>query len=352
MEKNILISFIIPVYNAEKFLNKCIDSILNQTYFCNYEIILIDDGSNDHSGELCDSYAEKYKNIIVKHQKNVGQGKARNNGLNLAVGEWVCFIDNDDWLDDNLIQESIEYLKSDVDVIMWAKRDVSKNKKKDYLLKTKEKYILYDKDEEKKELLLNTLNFFSDSKIKVGRFPLGTPWGKFIRRKLMNDYNCRFVCGYGEDRPCMIKVYAHANKIILLNHVFHNYRIHNSTMRKYLPDAPDKYREACLEMNRYVNNLMIKDKSMEEALYHFNIAYFCYYVVQDFCNSKNPQSYFERKMKFLNILSTNPYDNSFKSASLNCLPLKRKLLANLIKRKKFFLIDVMNKLNHIMRRLE
>ena len=91
------ISVIVPVYNAEKYLRRCVDSILAQT-FTNFELLLIDDGSKDKSGEICDEYARKDNRVKVFHKENGGVSSARNVGLDNAQGEWICFCDADDWM--------------------------------------------------------------------------------------------------------------------------------------------------------------------------------------------------------------------------------------------------------------
>lgn len=97
------ISVIIPVYNVEKHLNKCLDSVLNQTVNI-FEIILVDDGSTDSSGEICDKYASQHKNIKVIHKSNKGVSAARNDGLKIATGELISFIDADDQLEDDMYE--------------------------------------------------------------------------------------------------------------------------------------------------------------------------------------------------------------------------------------------------------
>ena len=92
------ISVIVPVYKAEKYLQRCIDSILGQT-FSDFECILVDDGSPDHSPNICDEYATKNPQIRVIHQANAGVSAARNTGIDAARGEWLCFVDSDDWVD-------------------------------------------------------------------------------------------------------------------------------------------------------------------------------------------------------------------------------------------------------------
>ena len=103
-----LISVIIPVYKVERFLHRCIDSVIHQTY-TNWEMILVDDGSPDTSGDICDEYAKKDERIKVIHQKNKGLSGARNAGLDKALGEWIYFLDSDDYIKDNTLEEMIRY---------------------------------------------------------------------------------------------------------------------------------------------------------------------------------------------------------------------------------------------------
>lgn len=103
MKKHPIFSVIVPVYNIEKYLQRCIDSILAQT-FPNFELLLIDDGSNDTSGSMCDAYAKKDSRVRVFHKPNGGVSSARNVGLDNANGEWICFCDSDDWVDNTWLQ--------------------------------------------------------------------------------------------------------------------------------------------------------------------------------------------------------------------------------------------------------
>lgn len=102
-----LVSVIIPVYNVEKYLHRCVDSVSLQTY-TNLEIILVDDGSTDHCPEMCDDLAKKDSRIVVVHKSNGGLSTARNSGLDCAKGEYICFVDSDDWI----ANDTVEYLLS------------------------------------------------------------------------------------------------------------------------------------------------------------------------------------------------------------------------------------------------
>lgn len=118
-----MISIIIPVYNAEKTLKECIDSILLQ-YYRNFELILVDDGSKDSSSQLCDEYAGKDSRVIVLHKENGGVSSARNAGLNIAKGEWITFIDSDDYITKGYF-EGVEDATEDVlfKKNQWQRKD-------------------------------------------------------------------------------------------------------------------------------------------------------------------------------------------------------------------------------------
>lgn len=112
------ISIIIPVYNVEKYLPKCIKSVLNQS-FCDFELILIDDGSKDSSGQICDDYAKRDSRIIVIHKENAGVSTARNEGIKIASGDYIGFIDSDDYIEPNMYEvlvENIEKFNCDISI--------------------------------------------------------------------------------------------------------------------------------------------------------------------------------------------------------------------------------------------
>ena len=114
-----LVSVIVPIYNVEKYLEKCIESIVNQTYK-NLEIILVDDGSPDNCPAICDEWAQKDSRIKVIHKKNGGLSSARNAGLEVSNGEYISFVDSDDWLDENTFEELLENNDEQADFISFG----------------------------------------------------------------------------------------------------------------------------------------------------------------------------------------------------------------------------------------
>ncbi len=121
------LSIIVPVYKVEKYLPKCIDSILAQT-FKDFELILIDDGSPDHCGEICDEYATKDPRIRVIHQENQGVSAARNAGLDIATGSYIGFVDSDDWIEPAMYETMVGLAnKQDLDVVICGARQWSES---------------------------------------------------------------------------------------------------------------------------------------------------------------------------------------------------------------------------------
>ena len=110
-----LISIIVPVYNTSFYLRTCLDSIISQSYIF-IEIIVIDDGSTDNSGKICDEYAEKDNRIKVFHRENGGVSRAKNYGLKIAKGEYVCFVDSDDYILQNHIIDFVDKLSKEIDI--------------------------------------------------------------------------------------------------------------------------------------------------------------------------------------------------------------------------------------------
>lgn len=104
------LSIIVPVYQAGKYLEKCIKSILDQT-FTDFELILVDDGSNDGSEKICDDYAKKDARIKVIHQKNQGVSSARNAGMNCAEGDYIAFVDADDWIETDMFEQCMDAME-------------------------------------------------------------------------------------------------------------------------------------------------------------------------------------------------------------------------------------------------
>lgn len=182
MENQALISVIIPVYNVEEYLRECVDSVLCQTYG-NFEILLVDDGSTDSSGEICDEYLEKDERITVIHQKNGGLSAARNAGLSEANGYYIYFLDSDDYIDEKtlgILLEIAEKDNSDIvffDAISFADTD-------DFTVK--QNYIR--KNKYQTDCGIDVFGKMTENKEFHSAVPL-----LFISRKFLKNTNISFI---------------------------------------------------------------------------------------------------------------------------------------------------------------
>ena len=183
-------SVIVPVYNVEKYLNECVDSILSQT-FTDYELILVNDGSKDNSGAICDEYAEKDNRVKVVHKENGGLSDARNAGNAIAQGEYVVYIDSDDYVDGNDFLENIyEKAKTGADIICYKFKkyfeDSQSFSKCDYAFP----------DLQKHNTLAERINYL----VKTNSFYCSA-WSKSIKFSLLKENNINFEKGLlGEDQ--------------------------------------------------------------------------------------------------------------------------------------------------------
>ena len=221
-------SVIIPVYNVEKYINRCVKSILSQRYN-DLEIILIDNGSTDRSGSICDIYANEYANISVYHIENHGVGSARNFGLSKARGEFIYFVDSDDYLVGNLFAEFEDKLVPDLDLLVFSYYNsfeqelTERNRTKKCLPYSG----LYDKND---FIKIFTDLFLSDM--------LYTVWNKIYRREFLLENNLSFEqYELGEDVLFNLNVYRNVNKVYLSQDSYYVYVIgrKGSAMSGYNP---------------------------------------------------------------------------------------------------------------------
>lgn len=147
-----LISIIVPVYNTKPYLSRCIDSILCQS-FTDFELLLIDDGSTDGSGMICDAYAEKDNRIRVLHKENGGVSSARNLGLRVAAGDWICFVDSDDELLPDGLQVMVDGISNEVGMVMAGYKVYDDEGLLTYSV-TENKQCIIDREQAVKEMFL------------------------------------------------------------------------------------------------------------------------------------------------------------------------------------------------------
>lgn len=217
------ISCIIPIYNREQFLSKCINSILSQT-FCDFELILVDDGSTDGSLQICQEYANKDSRIKVIHKKNGGVSSARNAGIEIAQGEYITFVDSDDWIDSNMYEEMLKTTeKVQCDLIMCGMKKSNKNGEYEILQFNKSSQNKFYTS--KKEVIELFCDLRQDETFAV---ELHAPVNKFFKSKLLNgekEKTLRFDENMiaSEDGLFCTQYFDKAMSACVVNKSFYNY---------------------------------------------------------------------------------------------------------------------------------
>lgn len=208
-----LFSIIVPVYNVEKYLNECVDSILSQT-FQDFELILVDDGTKDNSGVICDEYAQKDARVKVIHQENAGQAVARNTGMDIAQGEYIIYIDSDDYICDSaFLRKLAEKTKNQTEVILYGYKKFFESNQS------------FGKDVCAYPSLQGELPERVIASLLQTDMYMGCPWNKTIRRDFLEQNQIRFVPGMiSEDSDWYLQVVTRAKTYDSVNEAFVVYR--------------------------------------------------------------------------------------------------------------------------------
>ena len=217
------ISVIVPVHNAADFLPCCLDSLLAQTY-SKIEIICVNDGSTDASAEIIDGYALRDKRILVIHQNKRGVSAARNNALSIATGEFITFVDADDWIESDTYERVLFHITERVDLVCFGSK-IEGDPTPDY------------KDALETHLSIKNrplCRLTSKLQAELG----GEVWNKIYRRSIIEQYRIQFplTLAYGEDKVFHFSYASVARLCVCIPHKFHHYRVHSSSAMAKLPN--------------------------------------------------------------------------------------------------------------------
>ncbi|MDA3077966.1 glycosyltransferase family 2 protein [Campylobacter sp. JMF_06 NA1] len=276
MNENQLISIVIPVYNVEKYLKECLDSVTNQTYK-NLEIILIDDGSTDSSGKMCDEFIKKDNRIRVIHKQNGGLSSARNAGLDVMQGEYLAFVDSDDMIDETYIETLYDMIKkynTKISMVSFEKFTDT-----EYIQEIKQQNLnnktiqAFNIEEFFKNYLISKTNFhnfnwrclYHKSIFKNLRFPIGILFEDVaIYFDVFSNQDTMYISNkklyfYRQNRPGAI-THSINKKYFAVLEVYKNFT--DNIVKKY----PNLKKEANLKMcisNLMLAKMVMKDKSNE-----------------------------------------------------------------------------------------
>jgi glycosyltransferase involved in cell wall biosynthesis len=227
---NLLVSIIVPIYNSEAFLDKCIQSIINQSYK-NIEIILVNDGSIDSSGEICDTYSSIDNRVKTIHKNNGGLVSSRKTGLKASTGEYILYIDGDDWIELTLIENYVnQVLKFKADVVI-SSHIVNLEGREDILMNSIPPGV-YDKD--KLKLTVYPKMLYTGKFSQFGIFSYS--WGKLYRKELLLENQLRVdeSITIGEDALCLYPTLLDADKLVILEQPGYHYRQRADSLIKTL----------------------------------------------------------------------------------------------------------------------
>lgn len=237
------ISVIVPVYKVEKYIRQCVDSIIKQT-FSNIEVILVNDGSPDDSGKICDEYAHKDGRVSVIHKENGGVSSARNQGLSVAKGEWITFVDPDDWIEHDALEIGlITAEKYNADILGWNHYNDYENRQEKHSHINPTPIIREGKAN--KWLLLNTMFPEYDTHISgVSTSVIRGACLKLFKKGIILDNNITFSRSLkiGEDALFCMQCFENAEKVVLVDKYLYHYRVvEESANRRFRIDAKEIY---------------------------------------------------------------------------------------------------------------
>lgn len=326
-----LISVIVPVYKVEKYIHRCIDSILNQTYK-NLEIILVEDGSPDNCGKICDEYAKKDKRVKVIHKENGGVSSARNVGLDNATGKYLTFIDADDYVNEYYCQILLETLiEKNVDCVVCGYNRIYNPENKLEKITAKRSYEI-----EGEEIIETILSAQSG---------LGFVTMKLWKRDKIKNVRFNEEIVVAEDALFTLQASKYIKNMYIINKDIYNYIFNDvSAVRKYNKDYA----------NRYLKSMQITQKYIEEnygccdaVLQMLNnyIVYHLLLIVVNYCfNPKNNLKNREQMEELKRVCNIKEFGQAIKKSNYKGFSLTRKVTVFTIKYRLYLITMLIGKI--------
>ncbi len=331
------ISIIIPVYNVQKYLNECIESVVGQT-LTDIEIILVDDGSTDNSGNMCEEWAKKDNRITVYHKENGGLMSAWKYGVKHANGEYIGFVDSDDWVDSNMFEMLLDTaVSNDVDLVCCGFIQEFPNGKRKF-----EKINFNSKKYSKSQIENDIFPIMLYNRQSHGRMLSPNRFTKLFKRDILLSVldMCNDAVSIGED---LLTTFAYINKTksLIFMPDFHpyHYRINpDSMIHKY---SSDKYKK----ITKLKQCLMIANANTKyDFIYQINADYIQLMLGQLECEILfSGESARELKRSMRKIYLSDEFSSSVKSVDIKTLPPKHRMYLTLLKYKMYCLLIFIRK---------
>ena len=334
----IKVSFVVAVYNVDQYLSQCIESIINQNME-QVEILLVNDGSTDGSLSICNSYAAKDSRIRVIDQKNGGAIAARNKGLQEAKGEWVYFVDGDDFVDSAVCTGIEQYLDINYDIVMFshARFAGGQIRKVSYF----DEKIVFQK-EDFKDLQLSALNRLGSYKYNFKVLDAASIWNKMYRRSFLLDNRISFIPDFPklQDLSFNLMVYEQADSAVYIPNIGYYFRYNDqSVSHRYQKNLIEKFDVINAWFGRFVEGK--KEDTRYMRAYRERIAtHMRTCIVLYFCNVENKAPYRERRAEFLHLRKMEPYRSALDQTGIMAFHgYKERILAFAVKHRMFWLCE-------------
>jgi len=336
---SIKISYLVPVFNVpEIYLKNCLDSLVNQTYK-NIEIVIVDDGSTNGSSKICDEYGQKYKNVIIIHQKNEGLSFARNVAFSNSTGEYISFVDGDDFLDKEASQKIIQELrKVKYDVILY---DVYKHcGSKNSIIHSFSFPRKSFNEAECKSLQLRVLDFNG----KIAQV-----FAKAIKRDLLERNNIYHIskCKQGaEGLVFNFQLFQFAKTALYIDIPLYNYQINPNSISHRLTEKNIFYTLLCFEQ---IKVLILKFGLKESAfpLFYQRMTYVIVTsAISGYFNPDNKFSYSQKKAGLNHFLQEQLVQETIRKAKYKLLPMKRKIAYFLVIHRCYAALSLLGKIRN------
>lgn len=323
------VSVIVPVYNVEKYLNKCLDSLINQT-FNDFEIIIINDGSPDDSKQIIEKYKSKYNDFIkVINQSNQGLSASRNNGLKMASGAYIMFADSDDYLELNMLERMYSKITSEqADVVICGNNVVNEN----YQIISSTFPNNYESTDLTTQIILGNLS----------------AWNKIIKKDLLDDSSLLFRSNvWYEDIDFSFKLLLKSQKTCILNENLYNYSLRDGSIMnsKNLVKNLDLIK-AFDEIINYSKNVNLYDKYYKEIEFLVINHLYISCIVRILTNNNSTNS--EKKVLLNTVLSyiNKNFHDYKKNIYIKYLSSNRKIIFYLIRLKLYSLVKLVFKIKN------
>lgn len=325
------ISIIVPVYNVkEEYFEKCINSIINQT-LKDIEIIIVDDGSINGISKNCRRFADNDDRIVFIQQRNQGVSVARNNAIKIATGEYIMFVDSDDWLEVNACERLYKYTRNGIDLVIGRNYSYLEEEKEE--IKTNFKGAKVNEIADKKEIYKMLL---VDSRKNKYAY-MATPWAKLYKLQFLKENDVLFKNNLkiGEDMVFNLDAMVFANKIIVVDEIVYHYRIHNNSTGYRLAEK--------IEENSANTYKYLEKKNKEYNLELMSEIY--YYKIRLLDNILKYGKKISGSLKEIKRIINEPiYSEAIEKIDVKMLVKRRKILVILSRMKIYYGIKLLYKI--------